>query len=77
MHCPLSGPDLTYISLLIIPCIIYHVTNKEILNLDEGNTALGEPEGEAGGNSPSVGKQGSHGTAGVVENMNGEDHRND
>ncbi len=32
LHCPLSGPDLTYISLLIIPCIIYHVTNKETLN---------------------------------------------
>ncbi len=33
--CPLSGPDLTYISLLIIPCIIYYVTNKETLrNLD-------------------------------------------
>ncbi len=28
---PLSGPDLIYISLLIIPCIIYHVTNKETL----------------------------------------------
>ncbi len=27
----LSRPDLTYISLLIIPCIIYHVTNKETL----------------------------------------------
>ncbi len=33
LHCPLSGPDLNYISLLIIPCIIYHVTNKETLNL--------------------------------------------
>ncbi len=33
LHCPLSGPDLTYISLLIIPCIIYHVTNKETLTL--------------------------------------------
>ncbi len=33
LHCPLSGPDLIYISLLIIPCIIYHVTNKEIFNL--------------------------------------------
>ncbi len=31
LHCPLSRPDLTYISLLIIPCIIYHVTNKETL----------------------------------------------
>ncbi len=26
--------EITYISLLIIPCIIYHVTNKETLNLD-------------------------------------------
>ncbi len=34
LHCPLSGPDLIYISLLIIPCIIYHVTNKETLNLE-------------------------------------------
>ncbi len=36
LHCPLSGPDLIYISLLIIPCIIYYVTNKEtlILNLE-------------------------------------------
>ncbi len=25
---------MTYISLLIIPCIIYHVTNKETLNLE-------------------------------------------
>ncbi len=32
LHCPLSGPDLIYISLLIIPCIIYYVTNKETLN---------------------------------------------
>ncbi len=31
LHCPLSGPDLIYISLLIIPCVIYHVTNKETL----------------------------------------------
>ncbi len=31
LHCPLSGPDLIYISLLIIPFIIYHVTNKETL----------------------------------------------
>ncbi len=28
-HCPLSGPDLTYISLLIIFCIIEYVTNLE------------------------------------------------
>ncbi len=34
LHCPLSGPDLTYISLLIIPCIIEYVTNKETLYLD-------------------------------------------
>ncbi len=34
LHCPLSGPDLTYISLLIIPCIIYYVTNKETLTLN-------------------------------------------
>ncbi len=33
LHCPLSGPDLTYILLWIIPCIIYYVTNKETLNL--------------------------------------------
>ncbi len=33
LHCPLSGPDLIYISLLIIPCIIYYVTNKETLTL--------------------------------------------
>ncbi len=29
LHCPLSGPDLMYISLLIIPCIIYYVTIKK------------------------------------------------
>ncbi len=34
LHCPLSGPDFTYISLLIIPCIIFYVTNKETLNLE-------------------------------------------
>ncbi len=33
LHCPLSGPDLMYISHLIIPCIIYYVTNKETLTL--------------------------------------------
>ncbi len=32
LHCPLSGPDFTYISLLIIPCIIYYVKNKGTLN---------------------------------------------
>ncbi len=40
LHCPLSGPDLIYISLLIIPCIIYYVTNKETLNL--GCTNVGD-----------------------------------
>ncbi len=38
LHCPLSGPDLMYILLLIIPCIIYYVTNKETLNLEEPST---------------------------------------
>ncbi len=33
LHCPLSGPDLIYISLLIMPCIIYYETNKETLYL--------------------------------------------
>ncbi len=28
LHCPMSGPDLTYISLLIIFCIIGYVMNK-------------------------------------------------
>ncbi len=32
LHFPLSGPVLTYISLLIIPCMIVYVTN--IKNLD-------------------------------------------
>ncbi len=31
LHCPLSRPDLIYVSLLIIPCIIYYVTNKRNL----------------------------------------------
>ncbi len=30
LHCPLSGPDLTYITLLIIFCIIEYVTNKNL-----------------------------------------------
>ncbi len=30
LHCPLSGPDLIYISLLIISCIIEYVTNKTL-----------------------------------------------
>ncbi len=35
LHCPLSGPDLIYISLLIIFCIIEYVTNKKKnLNLE-------------------------------------------
>ncbi len=34
LHCPLSRPDLTYISLLIISCIIEYVTNKRTLNLE-------------------------------------------
>ncbi len=29
LHCPLSGPDLIYIPLLIITCIIEYVTNKK------------------------------------------------
>ncbi len=29
LHCPLSGPVLTYISLLIVPCMIVYVTNKQ------------------------------------------------
>ncbi len=33
LHCPLSGPGLTYFSLLIIFCIIEYVTNKKTLNL--------------------------------------------
>ncbi len=33
-HQYISGPDLIYISLLIIPCIMYYVTNKETLNLE-------------------------------------------
>ncbi len=31
LHCPLSGPVLIYISLLIISCIIEYVTNKRTL----------------------------------------------
>ncbi len=40
LHCLLSGPDLIYISLLIIPCIIYYVTNKETLNLGSIKTSM-------------------------------------
>ncbi len=32
LHCPLSGPDLIYISLWIIFCIIEYVTNKRTLS---------------------------------------------
>ncbi len=31
LHCPLSGPVMIYISLLIISCIIKYVTNKRTL----------------------------------------------
>ncbi len=31
LHCPLNGPVLIYISLLIISCIIEYVTNKKNL----------------------------------------------
>ncbi len=34
LHCPLSGPVLIYISLLIISCIIEYVTNKRTLNIE-------------------------------------------
>ncbi len=34
LHCPLSGPVLIYISLLIIYCIIEYVTNKRTWNLE-------------------------------------------
>ncbi len=34
LHFPLSGPDLTYISLPIISCIIEYVTYKKTLNLE-------------------------------------------
>ncbi len=34
LHCPLNGPVLIYISLLIISCIIEYVTNKRTLNLN-------------------------------------------
>ncbi len=37
LHCPLSGPVLIYISLLIISCIIEYVTNKITLNLEPYN----------------------------------------
>ncbi len=59
LHCPLSGPDLIYISLLIIPCIIYYVTNKETLTLgclsytfhlqEEKNSSIGFRKGVNGG----------------------------
>ncbi len=34
LHCPLSRPDLTYISLLFIFCITEYVTHKRNLNLE-------------------------------------------
>ncbi len=41
LHCPLSGPDLTYISLPIISCIIEYVTNKTSCSRDpEGVASL-------------------------------------
>ncbi len=40
LHCPLSGPVLIYISLLIISCIIEYVTNKRTLNLDLAKFAV-------------------------------------
>ncbi len=41
LHCPLSGPVLIYISLLIISCIIEYVMNKN--NLEPWN--CGTPNG--------------------------------
>ncbi len=41
LHCPLSGPVLIYISLLIISCIIEYVMNKRNLNLEQGLTLDG------------------------------------
>ncbi len=38
LHCPLSGPDLIYMSLLIIFCIIEYVTNKK--NLETNHIRL-------------------------------------
>ncbi len=35
LHCPLSGPVLIYISLLILSCIIEYVKNKLTFNLEE------------------------------------------
>ncbi len=44
LHCPLSGPVLTYISLLIIPCMIVYVTNNKepwrTLNLELEKTII-------------------------------------
>ncbi len=50
LHCPLSGPDLIYISLLIIPCIIYYVTNKETLNLEPSMRLLNLTDAKSKGN---------------------------
>ncbi len=50
LHCPLSGPDLIYISLLTIPCIIYYVTNKETLNLEPSMRLLNLTDAKSKGN---------------------------
>ncbi len=45
LHFPLSGPVLTYISLLIIPCMIVYVTNNKepwTLNLNAGQGYMKE-----------------------------------
>ncbi len=50
MHCPLSGPVLIYISLLIISCIIEYVTNKRTLNLDLDPLKQGSQTHDPGAN---------------------------
>ncbi len=42
LDCPLSRPDLIYISLLIISCIIEYVTSKRTLNLSDCLSVLGK-----------------------------------
>ncbi len=50
LHFPLSGPVLTYISLLIIPCMIVYVTNNKepwtlrTLNLDYSPNGIPRPQ---------------------------------
>ncbi len=39
LHCPLSGPVLIYISLLIISCIIEYMTNKRTFNLSVSSSS--------------------------------------